>query len=295
MAASSYVLGIDVGTTALKAIALERDRGMVAQVKRRNELLSPHPGWAEEDPERWWTTSIEAIRALLTTIPAGEIVAIGVSGMVPAMVLLDASGQPVRASIQQNDARSIVEVNQLHADVNLDEFFTITGGLPNQQNIDPRWNWLRRHEPGAVARTAHLCGSYDFIVYRLTGQLSLEENWAAESGLYDVRRHRLHVPYLEHAGIDPAILPPVRQPTELVGGVSKEVALQTGLQAGTPVVAGSADHVAAAPGGGGEQHRRVFLKIWGAGGTFSCFARPPPHSQFFFHYHHISSFTLLTV
>jgi len=228
MAASSYVLGIDVGTTALKAIALERDRGIVAQVERTHELLSPHPGWAEEDPERWWTTSIEAIRELLTTIPAGEIMAIGASGMVPAMVLLDASGQPVRASIQQNDARSIIEVNQLYADVNLDEFFTITGGLPNQQNIDPRWNWLKRHEPGAVARTAHLCGSYDFIVYRLTGQLSLEENWAAESGLYDVWRHRWHVPYLEHAGIDPAILPPVRRPTQFVGGVSKEVALQTG-------------------------------------------------------------------
>ena len=105
--AASYVLGIDVGTTALKAIALERDRGNVAQVERTHELLSPHSGWAEEDPERWWTTSIEAIRELLTTIPAEEIMAIGVSGMVPAMVLLDANGQPVRASIQQNDARSI--------------------------------------------------------------------------------------------------------------------------------------------------------------------------------------------
>jgi xylulokinase len=294
MAASSYVLGIDVGTTALKAIALERDRGIVAQVERTHELLSPHPGWAEEDPERWWTTSIEAIRELLTTIPAGEIVAIGVSGMVPAMVLLDASGQPVRASIQQNDARSIVEVNQLHVDVNLDEFFTITGGLPNQQNIDPRWNWLRRHEPGTVARTRHLCGSYDFIVYRLTGQLSLEENWAAESGLYDVREHRWHVPYLEHAGIDPAILPPVRQPTELVGGVSKEVALQTGLQAGTPVVAGSADHVAAALAAGLTQHGDVLLKFGGAGDILYCADRPEPDPHFYFDYHDIPGLTLIS-
>ncbi|HAH00976.1 MAG TPA: hypothetical protein DCL75_19485 [Ktedonobacter sp.] len=185
-----YVLGIDVGTTALKAVALDRERGVVAQVERDHELLSAHPGWAEEDPEQWWTTTRDAIRTLITTIPAEEIAAIGVSGMVPAMVLLDASGQPLRPSIQQNDARSIVEVKELQAAVDLREFFTITGGMPNQQNIDPRWRWLRQHEPDIVARTAYLCGSYDFIVYRLTGQLSLEENWAAESGLYDIRQHR---------------------------------------------------------------------------------------------------------
>src|SRR2546430_10632277 len=175
--AAQYVLGIDVGTTALKAVALERDRGIVAQAERPHELLSPRPGWAEEDPERWWTTTIEATSELLTVISAQEIAAIGVSGMVPAMVLLDAAGLPLRASIQQNDARSTAEVKQLHAGVNLDEFFTVTGGVPNQQNIDPRWRWLARHEPAVVERAAHLCGSYDFIVFRLTGRYSLEENW----------------------------------------------------------------------------------------------------------------------
>jgi len=78
---SRYVLGIDVGTTALKAIALEREQGIVAQTDIAHELLSPHPGWAEEDPERWLITTLEAIRQLLTVIPAGSIEAIGVSGM----------------------------------------------------------------------------------------------------------------------------------------------------------------------------------------------------------------------
>src|SRR6266566_2657577 len=134
-----------------------------------------------------------------------------------------------RQSIQQNDARSIAEVEELRTEIDPGEFFTITGGVPNQQNIDPRWRWLARHEPAVVERTAHLCGSYDFIVFRLTGRYSLEENWAVESGLYDIRQRRWHIPYLEHAGIDPAILPPVRQPTYIVGGVSREVAAQTGL------------------------------------------------------------------
>ncbi len=201
---------------------------------------------SREDSERWWTTTCEAIRTLLTVIPAQEIEAIGVSGMVPAMVMLDASGMPLRPSIQQNDARTITEVEELRAAVNLDEFLSITGCMPNQQSIETKWRWLQRHEPEVIERAAHVCGSYDFIVYRLTGRYSLEENWAAESGLYDVVQHRWHLPYLEHAAIDPSLLPPVHQPIEIVAGVSEEVAKSTGLRAGTPVVAGSADHVAAA-------------------------------------------------
>jgi len=291
---ASYVLGIDVGTTALKAVALEREHGIVAQAERPHELLSPHPGWAEEDPERWWTTTLEAIRELLASIAAREVAAIGVSGMVPAMVLLDANGQPLRPSIQQNDARSIDEVTELRADVDTKEFFAITGGIPNQQNIDPRWRWLKRHEPAIIAHVAHLCGSYDFIVSRLTGQLSLEENWAAESGLYDVRQHRWHELYLEHAGIDPAILPSVRQPTEVVGGVSEAVAMQSGLRSGTPVVAGSADHIAAALAAGLTENGDVLLKFGGAGDILYCAEHPEPDPHFYFDYHDIPDLTILS-
>ncbi len=289
-----YVLGIDVGTTALKAVALDRERGIVAQVERPHALLSPHPGWAEEDPEHWWTTTLEALRELLASIPARQVAAIGVSGMVPAMVLLDAVGQPLRPSIQQNDARSIAEVTELRAAVDAEEFFAITGGIPNQQNIDPRWRWLKRHEPGIVAAVAHLCGSYDFIVLRLTGQHSLEENWAAESGLYDVRQHRWHQPYLQHAGIDPAILPPVHQPTQIVGSISETVAMQCGLLTGTPVVAGSADHIAAALAAGLTQNGDVLLKFGGAGDLLYCADYPKPDRHFYFDYHDIPGLTILS-
>ncbi len=288
-----YVLGIDVGTTALKVVALHREHGIVAQVGRPHELLSLYPGWAEEDAEHWWTTTREAIRELLQTIPASEIAAVGVSGMIPAMVLLDASGQPVRPSIQQNDARTSVEVAELRAAVDQQEFVAITGSSVNQQNVDPRWRWLKRHEPEIVTRTAHLCGSYDFIVFRLTGQLSLEENWAAESALYDIQRHQWHQPYLEHAGLDPALFPPIHQPSQIVAGVSEEAAGQTGLRAGTPVVAGSADHVAAALASGLTQNGDVLLKFGGAGDILYCADNPEPDPHFYFDYHDIPGLTLI--
>src|SRR5260370_31780310 len=142
-----YVLGIDVGTTALKAVVLERERGIVAQAERPHELLSPYPGWAKEDPERWWTPTVETIRQLLTIVPADEIGAIGVSGMVPAMVMLDTSGKPIRPSIQQNDARTIVEVGELRVDVDLGEFLTITGGTAKPPNIHTNVHCLTRHKP----------------------------------------------------------------------------------------------------------------------------------------------------
>lgn len=290
---SRYVLGIDVGTTALKAIALEREQGIVAQAELSHELFSPHPGWAEEDPEHWWATAQESIRKLLSIIPAESIEAIGVSGMVPAMVILDASGKPLRPSIQQNDARAITEVEELRAAVDLKEFLRITGGTPNQQNIDTKWRWLQRHEPAVLERAAHLCGSYDYIVYRMTGHYSLEENWAAESGFYDIVQHRWHLPYLEHAGIDTALLPAVHQPIEIVAGVSEEAAGLTGLLAGTPVVAGSADHVAAALASGLTQSGDILLKFGGAGDILYCDSRPDPDPHFYFDYHDIPDLTLI--
>ncbi len=174
------------------------------------------------------------------------------------------------------------------------EFFAITGGVPNQQNIDPRWRWLLKHEAAIVERTAHLCGSYDFIVYRLTGQFSLEENWAAESGLYDIRERRWHHTYLERAAINPAILPPVRQPTETVGSVTAEVVQQTGLRAGTPVVAGSADHIAAALAAGLTQHGDILLKFGGAGDILYCSDVAEPDEHFYFDYHDIPGLTIIS-
>jgi xylulokinase len=288
-----YLLGIDIGTTALKAVVLDPKRGVVAQAGRPHTLRSPHPGWAEMDPAEWWEATVAACREITASLPAAEIAAIAVTGMVPAMVLLDTDGNVIRPSIQQNDARSVEQVEELRAAVDLDEFFAITGGTPNQQNIAPRWRWLAAHEPDAVERCATLFGSYDFITHRLTSTRSLEINWAAESGLYDISRHRWHAPYLEQAGIPPAVLPPARQPSDIVGVVTEAAAEATGLRAGTPVVAGSADHVAAALASGLTEPGDLLLKFGGAGDILYVADRADPDRHFYFDYHDIPGLTLI--
>jgi xylulokinase len=287
------LLGIDVGTTALKAVVLHPERGVVAQASRPHTLMSPRPGWAEMDPHEWWETTTACCRELLAEVPAAQIAAVGTTGMVPALVLLDATGQVLRPSVQQNDARSAREVAELRERVDPEAFFAITGGVPNQQNIDPRWRWLVRHEPDSIDRATTLFGSYDYLTWRLTGARSLEENWAAESGLYDIRARAWHRPYLAQAGIDQAILPPVRRPAELVGAVTAAAAQATGLRAGTPVVAGSADHVAAALAAGLTTPGDVLLKFGGAGDILYCAGRPEPDPHFYFDYHDVPGLSLI--
>lgn len=280
-------IGIDVGTTGLKAVALDPEAGVVAQAHRHHALRSQRPGWAEEDPAEWWSTTCDAVRELVARLPAGSIAAVGVTGMVPAMVLLDGDDRLLRPAILMNDARAAAEVSELRQVVEPDEFFARTGGTPNQQNIEPRWRWLAKHEPNVAGRVARLCGSYDYITHLLTGAWTLERNWAVESGLYDIRRGAWIPDWLDRAGIRRDVLPPVRRPSEVVGAVTAEAAAETGLPAGTPVVAGSADHVAAALAAGLTEPGDTLLKFGGGGDILYCTDQPTPDRHFYFDEHDV--------
>lgn len=289
----STVLGIDIGTTLVKAVALHPTYGILAQAEWPYQELFPAPGWVEMDLEQCWEAVRAVIRTLLEVVPAENVAALGVSGPVPALVLLDEQKRPLRLCIQQNDTRALVEVEEMRARLDLRTFFAITGGTVNTWSVAPRWRWLAQHEPEVVARTAYLCGSYDFMTFCLTGELSLEENWAAESGLYDVQQHHWHGEYLTSFALSSALLPAVHSAREVVGEVRREVAVQTGLLEGTPVVAGSANHVAAALAAGLTRSGDILLRFGEAGDVLSCadYAEPDPH--FSFHYHTIPGLTLV--
>ena len=135
-----YVLGIDIGTTSVKAVLLSSEGRIVDEASRPHDLVSLHPGWAEEDASVWWQNAKDCISELAGRDPerAGKIRCIGCSGMVPAIVLLDRDGNPVRKTIQQNDARSSRQIERLLSELDQDELFSKTGGCTNQQHILPR-------------------------------------------------------------------------------------------------------------------------------------------------------------
>ena len=280
-------MGLDVGTTAIKGVVLEPGRGIVVAAQAAQELLSPHPGWAEMQPRAWWDGAVAVLRELLSSplCPAGEVAGIGIAGMVPALVLLDESGRPVRNSIQQNDARTAPQIERLRGLLDQEEFFRLTGGSLNQQSLAPKMLWLSEHEPAAVDRTRWLMGSYDYLNHRLTGAISVESNWALESGFASLAAMDWHEPFVRAAGLRPEQLPPVRRPDEIVGEVTSEAARTTGLSRGTPVVAGCVDHVASAFAAGLIEDGDLNIKFGGAGDILYCIDGLDTDPRLFIDYH----------
>ena len=262
---SSYLIGIDIGTTLTKGVLIDDEGGILSQAEEPCHLYCEHPAWSEEDPNEWWVNTTLVINRLLEGVESEKVVAIGVSGMVPALVLLDRNGHPVRRSIQQNDARTGREIQELKDAIDEDTFFQTTGGSINQQIIAPKLRWLRRHEPENLAQTRRILGSYDFINYRLTERYSLDHNWALESGLYDLGSGKWGSELVALAGIDESILPTINSSEKVIGTVSSAAAEETGLNEGTPVIAGAADHVASAFAAGVWRDGDVLVKFGGAG------------------------------
>ncbi len=171
----SFVLGIDIGTTSVKAVLVSAVGRLIDEASASHDLLSPFPGWAEERADCWWQNAQRTIRELIFRNRAAveNIACVGVTGMVPAIVMLDSTGNPIRNTIQQNDARSVKQIGEIAARINQDLLFEQTGGFTNQQHVLPRMLWVRENEPAVFSRLAHVLGSYDYIVYKLTDHLSI--------------------------------------------------------------------------------------------------------------------------
>jgi xylulokinase len=278
----SLLLGIDIGTTATKGIVLDPGVGLVAEAERPVVLHADRPGWAEEEVGDWWANVVALCAEL---VPGREIAAVGVSGMVPCVILQDGDGAPIRRSIQQNDARATAEIAEVTARLAGARVLERTGSAITQQSVAPTILWLQRHEPGAWAATRSIAGSYDVIARRLTGERSLERNWALESGLYDLGTGAWAPDILASVDLDPALLPPVRRPDEVVGGVTAAAAAETGLRSGTPVVAGSADHVASAFAAGLTRPGDLLVKLGGAGDILLSTAEPLVDARLYLDFH----------
>jgi xylulokinase len=284
---ASLILGLDIGTTATKGILLDPDAGIVAEAEAAATLRSPQAGRAEEDPEEWWQNVAAVTQACLRSSGArpADIASVGTSGMVPTLILLDRAGNVLHPSIQQNDARSHEEIEVFRRRVTENEALEKTGSAITQQSIGPKLLWLRRHAPAAMADAAHLMGSYDFVAHRLTGRHGIERNWALESGLFDFRRERWDETNLELGTVDASLLGPVRWSTDIVGEVTHEAARHTGLRAGTPVVAGTADHIASAFSAGLKAPGDLMVKLGGAGDILYSVDDPVVDRRLFLDYH----------
>ena len=283
----SCLLGLDIGTTSTIGILIDTEGGVLATASRPSALVSRHANWAEEDTELWWSNVCDLVPDLLRTarLDAGAIAAVGVTGMVPTVILLDGAGRPLRPSIQQNDARAVDEIEELKRLVDGDDWFRRTGGSINQQVVAPKLLWLARHEPECFGQARTVMGSYDYITFRLTGAVSIEGNWALEAGFYNLAGDGLDEDLVRLGGISLDRLPPLRASGEPAGAVTRQAAEETGLVAGTPVVTGCADHIASAFVAGACDQGDLVVKFGGAGDIMLTCQRPVTDPRMFIDFH----------
>lgn len=283
----SYVIGFDIGTTSTIGILIGLPDRILHIASRPVTLVSRHPGWAEEDPEQWWANVSSIARELIEAggIKASEVSAIGVTGMLPAVVLLDDNGRLLRPSIQQSDARCAAEVAELRQEVDEAAFTARTGNGVNQQLVIAKLLWIKKHEPEIFARIATVFGSYDYINWRLTGERAIEQNWALEAGFVNLASHQIDDDLVKLAHIKRQALPRKTLSHERLGQLTEEAARDLGLPAGIPVVAGAADHIASALAAGLTRPGDVLLKFGGSVDVLIATDRVAPDPRMYLDYH----------
>jgi xylulokinase len=281
------VIGLDIGTTSTIGILIRLPDEVLAIASRPVTLYSEQAGWAEEDPEQWWTNVCAIVGELLATakLSSSEVAAVGTTGMLPAVVLLDSDGKVLRRSIQQSDGRCGVEVEDLRRDIDEAAFLAKAGNGINQQLVTAKLRWIERHEPHVFRAIGTVFGSYDYINWRLTGERRVEQNWALEAGFVDIARHELDDGLIALAHISRDAVPRKAASHEIIGAITQAAAAATGLKVGTPVVGGAADMIASALAAGVTERGQILLKFGGSVDVLVATDRDIPDPRLYLDYH----------
>jgi len=254
-------LGIDIGTSAVKAL-ISDDRDLtVAASEVPLALQRPRDGWAEQDPEAWWLAVQQAMAALRNEIGPrlAEVAAIGLSGQMHGAVLLDAQDRPLRPAILWNDGRSIAECRDLNETI---PDLAATLGVPAMPGFTlPKLSWIARHQPELHREIACVLLAKDYIRLKLTGTRATDMSDAAGSLLLDQAARRWWPAALAAAGLTPEQMPALLEGPAITGQLGRDVAAQLGLTAGIPVAAGAGDAAAGAIGIGAVEDGDSFISL----------------------------------
>jgi xylulokinase len=272
----AHVLGIDVSTTATKAVLID-ESGTVSGVGAAEYGFEvPQPLWSEQEPGLWWDGAVAAIRSVLaTTGTAGnDVAAIGLTGQMHGLVLLDERNEVLRPAILWNDQRTAAECDAIRAAVGPDRLIAITGNDALTGFTAPKLVWVRDHEPDVWRQIAHVHLPKDFVRLRLTGDHAVDKADGAGTILFDLAARDWSPEMLDALGVDRRWLPETFEGPDVTGLVSAAAAEATGLRPGTPVVAGGGDQAANAVGLGAVEPGTPVLSLGTSGVVFAPTAQP---------------------
>lgn len=249
----SVYLGIDVGTSGTKTLAISEDGLIVASATEEYPLESPRPGWSEQHPELWWQATIHGIRRVLKEgkIRPKEVGGIGLSGQMHGSVFLNKQHDVIRPALLWNDQRTTAECAEIEQRAGGRAALIRRVANPALTGFTaPKILWLRNHEPRNFEKTVQVLLPKDFVRHRLTGEFATEVSDASGTLLLDVKNRRWCKPLLEQLDLDASLLPTVYESEEVSGKLTKQAAELLGLPTGVPVVGGGGDQAAGAVGNG---------------------------------------------
>lgn len=245
----ALLLGIDLGTSSVKAVLFDSDAGRVVGVAAREyPILKPAPDRAEQNPDDWWQAAAQAVREVVGT--GADVAGIGFSGQMHGGPLLDASLNPVQPAIIWADQRSAAEVGELIAQVGAETYGAVAGTLPAAGFMGPTLRWLAKHNPQVIDRTSRIILPKDYVRLKMTGEAATDVSDAAGTGLFDVTRKQWSAVLIEATGWPVSVFPPVLESAQQAGELTPAAAEMLGLRAGIPIVAGCSDQPAQALGNG---------------------------------------------
>ncbi len=278
------LLGIDVGTGGSRAVLIDSSGRIVVSATVEHEpFASPQTGWAEQDPRDWWRASAAAIRAVFSSdnVRAEELKAVGLSGQMHGAVLLDKSDNVLRPSIIWCDQRSDAQCEKLTNEIGAERLIELTCNPALTGFTLPKMLWVRDLEPEIWQQVRSVLLPKDYVRFKLTGDKATDVADASGTLLLNVAGRKWSDEMLAAANISASLLPRVYESQEITGSVSQAAAAETGLIAGTPVVAGAGDQAGGAVGVGIVRPGAVSATIGTSGVVFAATNKPSldPHGR----------------
>src|SRR5512142_2867753 len=269
--AKQYFLGIDTSTTSSKALLIDEEGKVVAVASSPHTLQTPKPLWSEQDPREWWQAVSASIKQVLkeTGVGPDAVAAVGLTGQMHGLVLLDEAGEVLRPAILWNDQRTQAECDEIHARIGKERFIQISGNVALTGFTAPKILWVQKNEPQIYSRACHVLLPKDYIRFKLTGEYAMDKADGAGTVLFDLRSRDWSPEILEKLNIDPAWMPPTFEGPQFTGRVTRAAATATGLKEGTPVAAGGGDQAAQAVGVGAVEPGVVALTVGTSGVVFA--------------------------
>lgn len=252
------LLGIDVGTSGVKGVAIDDDGAVLAVTEAGYPLATPRPGWSEQDPEDWWRATESVLAELGRSV--GRPAAIGLSGQMHGLITLDDQGKTIRPAILWNDQRSADQCDQLESRIGFERLIQLTGNRAVAGFTAPKLLWLRANEPDAFARIARVALPKDYIRLRLCGEHLTDVSDASGTLLFDVAHRAWSEEMMDALELDPAWFPEAREGPS-PGGETRE---------GVPVAAGGGDQPAGAVGVGADRPGIASVVLGSSGVVFTA-------------------------